>query len=96
MITQHQRSVAMFAAAAILLMIPLIAMQFTKEVNWTGSDFVIGGVLLFGTAFICELVLRNVKTLKSRIIICVTILAILMVIWAEMAVGIFGSPVAGS
>lgn len=96
MITQHQRSVAMFAAAAILLMIPLIAMQFTKEVNWTGSDFVIGGVLLFGTAFICELVLRNVKTLKSRIIICVTILAILMAVWAEMAVGIFGSPVAGS
>lgn len=86
----------MFAAAAILLMIPLIAMQFTKEVNWTGSDFIIGGVLLFGTAFICELVLRNVKTLKSRIIICVTILAILMLVWAEMAVGIFGSPIAGS
>lgn len=96
MITQNQRSLAMFGAAGILLMIPLVAMQFTKEVNWTGSDFLIGGILLFGTAFICELVLRKVKTLKARVILCLTVLAILMVFWAEMAVGIFGSPIAGS
>lgn len=96
MITQNQRSLALFAAAATLLMIPLIGMQFSKEVNWTGSDFVIGGILLFGTAFICEMVLRNVKTLKARMIICLTVLAILMVIWAELAVGIFGSPIARS
>lgn len=96
MITQNQRSLALFAAAATLLMIPLIGMQFSKEVNWTGSDFVIGGILLFGTAFICEIVLRKVKTLKARIIICLTILAVLMVVWAEMAVGLFGSPIAGS
>lgn len=96
MMTQNQRSFAMFGAAGILLMIPFIAMQFTKEVNWPGSDFVIGGVLLFGTAFICEMVLRNVKTLKSRVILCLTVLASLVVVWAEMAVGIFGSPIAGS
>lgn len=96
MITQNQRSLAIFGAAGILLMIPLIAMQFTKEVNWTGSDFFIGGILLFGSAFICELVLRKVKTLKARVIICLTVLAILVVVWAEMAVGIFGSPITGS
>lgn len=96
MITQNQRSLALFAVAGILLSVPLIAMQFTKEVNWTGSDFLIGGILLFGTAFICEMVLRTVKTLKARVILCLTVLTILMVIWAEMAVGIFGSPIAGS
>lgn len=94
--TQNQRSLAIFGAAGILLIVPLIAMQFTKEVNWTGSDFLIGGILLFGTAFICELVLRNVKTLKARVILCLTVIAILVVVWAEMAVGIFGSPIAGS
>lgn len=96
MMTQNQRSLAIFGAAGILLIVPLIAMQFTKEVNWTGSDFLIGGILLFGTAFICELVLRNVKTLKARVILCLTVIAILVVVWAEMAVGIFGSPIAGS
>lgn len=96
MMTQNERSLAMFGAAGILLTVPLIAMQFTKEVNWTGSDFLIGGILLFGTAFICELVLRKVKTLKARVILCLTVIAILVVVWAEMAVGIFGSPIAGS
>jgi hypothetical protein len=96
MITQSQRSLAFFAAATTLLMIPLIGMQFSKEVNRAGSNFVIGCVLLFGTAFICEMVLRNVKTLKSRIITCLVILAVLVLVWAELEVGVFGSPIAGS
>ena len=96
MITQNQRSLALFVAVATLLMIPLIGMQFSKEVNWTSSDFLIGGILLFGTAFICEMVLRNVKTLKSRIIACFIILSVLVLVWAELAVGIFGTTFAGS
>jgi hypothetical protein len=36
-------------------------MQFTNEVNWTLFDFVVAGVLLLGTGFICELVIRKVK-----------------------------------
>ena len=77
-------------------MIPLIGMQFSKEVNWTNSDFLIGGILLFETAIIFEMVLRKVKTLKSRIIACFIILAVLVLVWAELAVGIFGSPISGS
>ena len=45
----------------LLLLIPLVAMQFTSEVNWTLSDFVVGGMLLFGTGIICELVIRKLK-----------------------------------
>lgn len=86
MITQNQRGLALFVAAATLLMIPLIGMQFSKEVNRAGSDFLFGGVLLFGTAFIFEMVLRNVKTLKSRVIACLIILAVL----------VLGSPIAWS
>ena len=96
MIIQNQRSLALFVAAAKLLMIPLIGMQFSKEVNWASSDFLIGGILLFETAIICEMVLRKVKTLKSRIIACFIILAVLVLVWAELAVEIFGMPIAGS
>lgn len=96
MTTQKQTSAFIYSAAAILLIAPLIAMKFTTEVNWTLSDFVIGGVLLFATAFAVDFVLKKVKTFKSKLILVFGILALLILIWAEMAVGIFGSPIAGS
>ena len=80
----------------LLLSIPFIAMQFTKEVNWSAFDFLLAAILLFGTAFFCELVLRKVKTLKGKILICGGILLALALIWIELAVGIFGSPIAGN
>jgi hypothetical protein len=83
-------------AVALLLLVPLIAMQFTSEVNWTLSDFVVAGVLLFGTGIMCELVMRKVKEVEKRIVICGVILIVLFLIWAELAVGVFGTPFAGS
>jgi len=96
MITQNQTSVFIYSVAATILSLPLIAMQFTAEVNWAASDFLIMGALLFATAFAVDLVLKKVKTFKSRLILVFGILALLILIWAEMAVGIFGSPIAGS
>lgn len=82
--------------AAILLSIPYIAMQFTTDVDWNITDFAIMGVLLFGTGLLCELVLRMVKSMESRILICGAVLFVFFLIWAELAVGIFGTPFAGS
>ena len=96
MMTTNQRSVLLFSIPLVLLSIPLIAMQFTTEVNWTFSDFVIMGGLLFATVFVIDLVLKKFKTLKSRLIIVSAIVLLLMIVWAEMAVGIFGSPIAGN
>ena len=80
----------------IILLIPLIAMQFSDEVNWTLSDFVVAGVLLLGTGLMCDLVIRKVQNINYRIAICVALLMALLLIWAELAVGIFGSPFSGS
>lgn len=96
MISPNKRLVGILLSVAFLLLIPLIAMQFTSEVNWTLSDFVIMGILLFGTGLLCELVLRTVKKKSHRLILCFTILAILVLVWAELAVGVFGTPFAGS
>ena len=82
-------------AVVIILLVPLIAMQFTDEVNWTLPDFVVTGVLLLGTGLMCELVLRKVKNINYRIAICVALLLALLLIWAELAVGIFGTPFNG-
>jgi ABC-type Mn2+/Zn2+ transport system permease subunit len=96
MITQNQRLTGIVLTAALLLLMPLIAMQFTSEVNWTLSDFVIAGILLFGTGLMLELVMRKVKHTGRRIALCAVIILALMVIWVELAVGIFGTPFAGN
>lgn len=73
-----------------------MAMQFTKEVNWTISDFLAMGILLFSTVFTMDFVLKKVNNLKSRLILIFAIVILLVLVWAELAVGIVGSPLAGS
>lgn len=96
MITQNKRLIGIITTVALILLIPLIAMQFTNEVKWDLRDFVVMGGLLLGTGLMCELVLRKVKKRESRIFICAALVVALFLIWAELAVGIFGSPFAGS
>ena len=96
MLTQNKRLFGIVLTVALLLLIPLIAMQFTTEVDWSLADFVIAGVLLLGTGLLCELVMRKVSKLEHRILICGVLLLVLFLIWAELAVGIFGTPFAGS
>ena len=96
MTTQNKRLIGMVLTVVFILLIPFIAMQFTDEVNWIASDFAVAAVLLLGTGLACELVLRKVKKTKHRIALCAGILVILFLIWAELAVGIFGSPFSGS
>jgi hypothetical protein len=90
------RIIIILSVIASILAIPLIAMQFTNEVQWDLRDFVAAGILLLSTGLAIELVIRNMKTGTSRTIVLIAILIALFLIWAEMAVGIFGSPIAGS
>lgn len=83
-------------AIAVLLLIPFTAMQFSAEVNWTLFDFVVGGILLVGTGLACEFVLQKFTKTAHRIVICGVILLALLLAWAELAVGILGTPFAGS
>lgn len=78
-----------------LLMIPLVAMQFTDEVQWEISDFVIMGTLMIGTGLSYEWVASKSKP-QYRIAIGFGFLVAFLLLWAELAVGIFGSPFAGS
>lgn len=96
MMTQSQRSTLLYSIPLFILSIPLMAMQFTKEVNWTISDFLVMGILLFTTVFTIDFVLKKLKTLKSRLILIVGTVVLLALVWAELAVGIFGSPLTGS
>ncbi len=96
MIEQNMRLIGIVLTVVLLLLIPLIAMQFTDEVSWTLLDFVVAVILLLGTGLMCELVIRKIVKIKYRIVICVILLAALLLIWAELSVGIFGTPFTGS
>lgn len=91
MVTQNKRLIGIVLGVALLLFIPLVA-----GFNWTLADFIIMGILLLGTGLVCEFVMRKVRNMDYRIGIIAVILVALFLIWAELAVGIFGTPFAGS
>ena len=79
-----------------ILLIPLIAMQLTNEVNWSLFDFIIMGAMLTITGLLGEIIFKKVKIVKYRMALYVVVAIIFLLTWAELAVGIFGTPFAGS
>ncbi|GAB3578975.1 hypothetical protein [Hymenobacter daeguensis] len=86
------QSIARIAlATALLLLIPLVAMQFTKEVIWNLNDFIAAGILLFGSGLIYTLVARMGGNGTCRVAAGVAVAAGLLLIWGNLAVGLIGS-----
>ena len=93
---QNKRLMAIVIGVALLLLVPLAAMKLDTGFKWSWFDFVVAGTLLGGTGLVCELVLRRVKNWQTRLLLLGVILFVLFIVWAELAVGLFGTPLAGS
>lgn len=78
-------------ATASLLLVPLVAMQFTAEVQWSPFDFILMGILLFGTGLTYVLLTRLSDSRAYRVAIGIAVLTGLFLIWINLAVGIIGS-----
>ncbi len=76
---------------AAVLMIPLIAMMFTGAVNWTPIDFIVMGILLFGTGLAYVLITRISDSIAYRAAVGIAAAAGFLLIWVNLAVGIIGS-----
>lgn len=92
---KNKRLNIILIAVIILLLIPFIAMQFTDEIAWTSTDFIVMGILLLNTGLLIDLVLRKITKTKYRIALCIAIVVAFLIVWAELAVGIFGTPFGG-
>lgn len=92
---QHRLRIAIWTTAALILLLPAIAMQFTDEVNWTGSDFVFAGVLLFGSIGAYEIAATRTRDTVYRAAAGVAIAAALLLTWVNAAVGITDSAADG-
>ena len=78
-----------WGAAAFIMLAPLVAMQFTTEVNWTATDFAFMGGLIAVCGAAEEVMLRLVKNETGRVIGTGFILGVFVLVWAQGAVGVF-------
>jgi hypothetical protein len=76
--------------------VQLIAMQLKEDVNWSLFDFLIMGVLLFGAGMTYEILSKKVRASNTRLVLGLVVLIAVMLIWAELGVGLFGTPFAGN
>ena len=79
----------------LFLSIPLITMQLTDEVNWSFFDFIIMGIILSITGLTIVVIIKKIKYYKYRNIFILVTVFIFLIIWAELGVGLFGTPFAG-
>lgn len=78
------------AATGVLLLIPLLAMQFTAEVNWEETDFIVMGLLLYGSGSLFVLLARKLPR-RHWLAVGIATGFLFVYVWAELAVGIFTS-----
>lgn len=71
-------------------------MQFTNEVNWSVADFIIMGLLLTAAMLLLQLVRGLSFSKKIKIGLSLAVLLLFLLVWEELAVGLFGSPWAGN
>ena len=79
-----------WSGAAMLLMLPLIAMRFTSEVAWTLSDFLVMGAMLGTAGLALELATRKSRSLAFRFGSALAVAAAFLLVWVNLAVGFFG------
>jgi hypothetical protein len=88
----NSRLIVGFAiATALTLLVPLAAMQFTDEVQWTPFDFVVAGILLFGSGMSYVWVSSKGNNSAYRAAVGVAVTSALFLVWVNLAVGLIGS-----
>jgi hypothetical protein len=83
--------IAVWGTAAFLLLLPLVAMRFTNEVNWDETDFMVFGAMLAAACGTCELAARMTGNSAYRAAVSVAVAAAFILVWMNLAVGIIGT-----
>ena len=91
-----RRFLRLIAIVLALLLIPFIGMQVSADVDWSGADFAIAGIGLLGAGIIYEITRTLLVTPRQRMLTGIGIALVVCVCWVELAVGVFGTPFAGS
>lgn len=74
---------------ASLLVLRLIAMQFTDEVRWSAFDFTAAAFILAGTGVGIEVAVLSLTRPTVRAVAVMGIISCATFIWVDSAVGLF-------
>lgn len=88
--TKDRLLLAALLVPALLLLVPLVAMRFTAEVNWTGSDFVVAYVVLASAGLALRFLLRRRRDPVGRLAAAAAVGSTLFMVWVNLAVGLVG------
>ena len=79
----------------LVLLLPLIGV-ILFDLDWNIFDFLIMGLLILFFSIAMNLILNHLNSSKLRLILVLMLVILFLLIWAELAVGIFGTPFAGT
>ncbi len=83
--------IAGWGAAAALLALPAIAMQFTGEVDWTPGDFIAAAILLIALGTGLEIAVRVSRGKAQLVGMFIAAFTGFFTMWSNGAVGIIGN-----
>ena len=79
----------------LVLLLPLIGV-ILFDLDWNIFDFLIMGLLILFFSIAINLILNHLNSSKLRLILVLVSVILFLLIWAELAVGVFGTPFAGT
>ena len=69
--------------------------MYINDFNWSLVDFIIMGVFIFSFLAFINFIRKKFSGIKEILAIIIVVIVFIL-LWAELAVGIFGSPFAGN
>jgi len=90
MFSKESWHIPMWAGAALILAVPAIAMQFSKEIAWGIEDFLVVGVLLAAVCGTIELALRASTSALYRVGVALAAIGGFLLVFVNLAIGIIG------
>jgi MFS family permease len=80
-----------WGGAVTLILTPLLAMQFTSEVNWDETDFIFAAIIFGIVGGLIELAVRLSSNWYFRSGAIFAVIAGFMLVWCNLAVGMIGN-----
>ena len=78
----------------LVLLVPLVGVIF-YELDWSRLDFLVMASLILLLSILINLILYYTDSIKLKLLLVFIEAILFLLIWAELAVGVFGTPLAG-
>jgi hypothetical protein len=79
----------------LVLLFPLLGVIFF-ELDWSLFDFLIMASLILSLSVLINLIIFYLSSSRLKLLLVFLLLILFLLIWAELAVGVFGTAFAGS